>query len=80
MTDPDLGLKPLLAKLREQQPDVGTRVRERESARVSFVRFSPLIARGAPRSGVACHGATALATDGVDVATVAPRSRNAGDA
>ena len=33
VADPELGVKPLLAKLREQQPDVGTRVRrKRESA------------------------------------------------
>ena len=28
VADPDLGLKPLLAKLREQQPDLGAATRE----------------------------------------------------
>ena len=33
VAEPDLGLKPLLAKLREQQPDLGAEQTPRRSAR-----------------------------------------------
>ena len=36
VADPDLGLKPLLAKLREQQPDLGAATREVREALIAL--------------------------------------------
>eukprot|EP00964_Phaeocystis_antarctica_P131157 scaffold95009_cov69-Phaeocystis_antarctica.AAC.1 len=36
MADPELGLKPLLAKLREQQPDLGAATREVREALIAL--------------------------------------------
>eukprot|EP00964_Phaeocystis_antarctica_P116445 scaffold80402_cov67-Phaeocystis_antarctica.AAC.2 len=42
VADPDLGLKPLLAKLREQQPDLGAATREVREAAAHYERAAAL--------------------------------------
>ena len=45
VADPDLGLKPLLAKLREQQPDLGAGTREVREALTALKAESEASAR-----------------------------------
>ena len=51
MTHPDLGQKPLLAKLREQQPDLGAGTREVREALTALKAESE--APGSPSSTLA---------------------------
>ena len=73
VAEPDLGLKPLLAKLREQQPNLGTReVREALKAlnaedEAKFAAASPAVDGGGAPSPVAqslaCFGCARLPSD-----------------
>ena len=70
VAEPDLGLKPLLAKLREQQPDLGTReVREALKAlkaedEAKFAATSPAADGGGAPSPVALSLACFAAAPG----------------
>ena len=69
MADPDLGLKPLLAKLREQQPDLGAGTREvREALNALKTENEAAKAAAAPptskKQGAPSHAALSLACFG----------------
>ena len=53
VTDPDLGPKPLLAKLREQQPDLGAGTREVREALTALKAESEAKATAAPPAAAA---------------------------
>ena len=58
MADPDLGAKPLLAKLREQQPDLGAGTREVREALKALKAESEVTAAAAAAAAVAAVPAT----------------------
>eukprot|EP00964_Phaeocystis_antarctica_P084076 scaffold52940_cov82-Phaeocystis_antarctica.AAC.2 len=67
VADPDLGLKPLLAKLREQQPDLGAATREvREALTALKAEREAAKAAAAPLPvslSLACIGCARLPSD-----------------
>ena len=56
LADPDLGLKPLLAKLREQQPDLGAATREVREALTALKAEESEAAKATPAQPAADEG------------------------
>ena len=64
VADPDLGLKPLLAKLREQQPDLGAGTREVREALIALKAEESEAAEAAIAEPAAGEGAQPAADEG----------------
>eukprot|EP00964_Phaeocystis_antarctica_P104557 scaffold69654_cov66-Phaeocystis_antarctica.AAC.2 len=64
VADPDLGLKPLLAKLREQQPDLGAATREVREALMALKAEESEAAKAAATHPAADKGAPPAANEG----------------
>eukprot|EP00964_Phaeocystis_antarctica_P040910 scaffold23416_cov51-Phaeocystis_antarctica.AAC.1 len=64
VADPDLGLKPLLAKLREQQPDLGACTKEVREALTALKAEESEAAKAAAAQPVADEGAQPAADEG----------------
>ena len=78
MADPDLGVKPLLARLREQQPDLGAGNKEVREA------LKALKAEGEAKAAAAAAAAAAppaaAAGTATTIAAAAPPAADEGDA
>eukprot|EP00964_Phaeocystis_antarctica_P019067 scaffold10519_cov58-Phaeocystis_antarctica.AAC.1 len=64
VADPDLGLKPLLAKLREQQPDLGAATREVREALTALKAEESEAAKAAAAQPIANEGMLSAADEG----------------
>ena len=64
LADPDLGLKPLLAKLREQQPDLGAATREVREALTALKAEESEAAKATPAQPAADEGVLPAADKG----------------